>query len=289
MKPRDERRWAGLWDTDYGRMRLMQVGKRVEGAYAGSSHGSLNGTERGETVSFRYKEKRASGEGRFTLSADGREFAGQWRSGAKGEWKPWNGRRAEPTPGITWLVVLEAYWQRSLAEPEYAYGSMLRELFARQPLVRVRQRFFHDTGSLLHWCSEVAYLAEPAIVMIASHGLPDGLSVRGEIVETRRVLESLGDADNLRLLHFSSCLVGADGRDLLRGRPWPVSGYATSVDWGASALLEFTYLDRMLNRGLSPARAAAALKKLVPYSGKRAPRDSPYRAAGFRFFRPRRA
>ncbi len=285
----NERRWAGLWDTDYGRMRLSQVGSRVEGAYAGSTHGTLKATERGDALSFRYKEKHASGEGRFTLSADGREFSGQWRPGAKGEWRPWNGRRADPAPGITWLVVLEAYWQRSLAEPEYAYGNMLRELFARQPSVRVRQRFFHDTGSLLHWCSEVAFLAEPVIVLIASHGLPDGLSVRGEIVDTRRVLDGLGDAANLRLLHFSSCLVGADAHKALRGRPWPVSGYTTSVDWGASALLEFTYLDLMLNRGLTPSKAAAMLPKLVPYSGARTPLGSPYRAAGFRYFRPRRS
>jgi hypothetical protein len=65
-----------------------------------------------------------------------------------------------------------------------------------------------------------------------------------------------------------------------------VSGYTTSVDWGASALLEFTYLDLMLNRGFAPADAAAKLGTLVPYAGDRTPRGSPYRAAGFRFFPP---
>jgi hypothetical protein len=43
----------------------------------------------------------------------------------------------------------------------------------------------------------------------------------------------------------------------------------------------------MLNRGMSPAEAAAALPKLVSYAGAHAPRGSPYRAAGFRYFRPR--
>ncbi len=281
------RGWDGLWDTDFGRMRLAQDGSRVGGSYAGSGHGSISGTVRGDELSFRYKEKRASGEGRFSLCADGTEFAGQWRARAKGRWMPWTGRRTQPIPGITWLLVLEAYWQRSLVDPEYSFGNMLREVFARQPQVRVRQRFFHDSESLLHWCRELHYLPEPAILMIASHGLAEGLSVRGELVDTRRVIESLGDAENLKLLHFSSCLVGADGRKALRGNPWPISGYTTSVDWGASALLEFTYLDLMLNRGLSPAQAAAALPRLVPYAGDRAPRGSPYRAAGFRFFPPR--
>ena len=66
--------------------------------------------------------------------------------------------------------------------------------------------------------------------------------------------------------------------------PFPVSGYATSVDWGASALLEFTYLDLILNRGMAPAEAAAKLPLLIRYAGDSAPRGSPYPAAGFRFF-----
>ena len=85
---------------------------------------------------------------------------------------------------------------------------------------------------------------------------------------------------NLKLLHFSSCLVGL-GRERA---PFPVSGYTTSVDWGASALLEFTYLDLILNRAMEPARAAAVLPELVRFAGDDAPPESPYPAAGFRFF-----
>ena len=118
---------------------------------------------------------------------------------------------------------------------------------------------------------------------IASHGRAEGLSVQGRLIDTAGVLDSLRWAESLEHLHFSSCLVGLDRDKALRGRPFPVSGYTTSVDWGASALLEFTYLDLMLNRGLSPAAAAAKLPALVPYAGKRAPAGSAYRAAGFRF------
>lgn len=281
--PGRARAWEGLWDTDFGRLRLSQRGLRIKGAYAGSTHGVLEGSDRDGRLAFRYEEKRDAGEGWFALAEDG-TFAGQWRSGARGQWRPWGGRRSEIAPGITWLVVLEAYWQRSLADPEYSFGTMLREVFARQPKVRVRHRYFHDSDSLLHWCDEVRYLAEPVILAIASHGHPGGLTVRGEIVDTRRVLRSLRGAPNLQLLHFSSCLVGADGRNALRGLPWPVSGYTTNVDWNASAILEFTYFDLMLNRGLAPAKAAAALPRLVPYSRDLAPRGSAYRAAGFRFF-----
>jgi hypothetical protein len=200
------------------------------------------------------------------------------------EWKPWRGRRVQPERGVTWLLVLEAHWQRSVAENEYAFGHMLREVFARLPQVRVRQRFFHDAESLDHWCRELLYVAEPAILMIASHGVADGLSVHGQVINTTRVLDSVRDAGNLKLLHFSSCLVGLDGQRALAKQPFPVSGYTTSVDWGASALLEFTYLDFMLNRGYEPADAAKALPKLVTYTGDEVAEDSPYRAAGFRFF-----
>ena len=58
--------------------------------------------------------------------------------------------------------MLEAHWQRSFAESEYSFGHMLRELHARLPHVRVRQRFFHDAESLEHWCRELLYLPEPA-------------------------------------------------------------------------------------------------------------------------------
>jgi hypothetical protein len=108
--------------------------------------------------------------------------------------------------------------------------------------------------------------------------------VHGEVINTTRVLDSLRYAESLKLLHFSSCLVGLDGERTLGQQRYPISGYTTSVDWGASALLEFTYLDLMLNRGLEPAEAAAKLPTLISWAGDIVPRDSPYPAAGFRYF-----
>lgn len=283
------RGWDGLWETDFGRMRLIQEDRAVHGFYAGVGDPTIRGEAKEGRLAFRYRERNVSGEGRFTLAEDHERFTGEWRARGNRAWQPWSGQRVRPAPGIKWLVVLEAYWQRSLAEPDYAFGHMLRELFARKSHVRVRQRFFHDEESLRHWCRELPFIAEPVILMIASHGLDDGLSVNGRLIETARVLDSMGGAESMELLHFSSCLVGLDRDKALRGRPFAVSGYTTSVDWGASALLEFTYLDLMLNRGLSPAAAAAQLPTLVPYAGKSAPRGSAYRAAGFRFVRAKQS
>ena len=273
------RGWDGIWETDFGRVRLVANRERVHGFYECGGPSRIEGAVRGDALEFSYREPRVSGTGRFELTEEGAAFTGHWRARAKGKWSSWSGRRIQAAPGLRWLVVFEAHWQRSFAEGEYAFGHMLRELFARSSNVRVRQRFFHDAASLEQWCRELLYLPEPAVLVIASHGVAEGLSVHGKIIETKKIFASLRYAGNLKLLHFSSCLVGL-GRERA---PFPVSGYTTSVDWGASALLEFTYLDLILNRGLEPARAAATLPKLVRFAGDRAPRGSPYPAAGFRF------
>jgi hypothetical protein len=106
-----------------------------------------------------------------------------------------------------------------------------------------------------------SFLPEPAIVVIRQ---PRGRRRPERARKDHRHEESsraFRYAANLKLLHFSSCLVGL-GRERA---PFPVSGYATSVDWGASALLEFTYLDLILNRGMDPAHGrgeAAAARSL---------------------------
>lgn len=279
-----ERGWDGVWQSDFGRVRLIQDGARVHGYYEGAGSATIEGKAAGRQLEFRFREANAEGEGRFSLNDDGHAFDGEWRSPRHPDWSRWNGARIHAERAVTWLIVLEAHWQRSVAENEYAYGHMLREVFARLAHVRVRQRFFHDAESLEHWCRELLYLREPAILMIASHGVEQGLSVHGEIINTSRILDGLRYADDLELLHFSSCLVGCDGENALRKQAYPISGYTTSVDWGASALLEFTYLDLILNRGMTPADAAARLPRLISYSGDQVAADSPYPAAGFRFF-----
>ena len=138
--------------------------------------------------------------------------------------------------------------------------------------------------ALAHWCRELHFLAEPAVLVIASHGTERGLSVHGEIINAARILQTLRDVEVVKLLHFSACLIASDAERALCSPPFPVSGYTTSVDWGASAMLEFTYLDLILNRGMAPAAAAAVLPRLVTYALDSAPEGSPYPAAGFRFF-----
>jgi hypothetical protein len=286
------RDFDGIWDSSFGRLRMIQDVEGAFGFYEGVGPATLQGRMEAGRFVFRYHEPQAEGQGWFELGADGMSFAGQWCADHRDVWQPWTGRRVLPAPGLTWLVVLEAHWQRSLADNEYAFGHMLREFFARLQNVKVRQRFFHDEASLRHWCRELLYLPEPAILMIASHGTPQGLSVHGKTIDTRDVAQSLEHADNLKLLHFSSCLVMQDGDGGTAARPglesvsFPISGYTTSVDWGGSALIEFTYLDMILAKHLTPAQAAAKLPELLAFAGDESPHESPYAAAGFRFFMP---
>jgi len=289
-----QRGFDGVWDSSFGRLRILHEEERVFGFYEGLGPATIDGRMDNGRFVFTYQEPKARGEGWFELADDGVSFTGAWRPQGKESWGNWLGRRVAPSPGLIWLVVLEAHWQRSLADNEYAFGHMLREFFARLEHVKVRQRFFHDEASLQHWCRELLYLPEPAILMIASHGSPEGLTVHGNTINTERVFDSVRHADNLRLLHFSSCLVMHDGADAAALRSFrdkatfPISGYTTSVDWGGSALIEFTYIDLILGKHLTPAQAAELLPRLVNFAGDEAIPESPYAAAGFRFFAPRK-
>jgi hypothetical protein len=279
------REWDGIWDTPFGRVRLVQEPDRILGSYEGAGPARIEGRLQGNRFVFRYFEPKTQGDGWFELANDAASFAGAWRPDGATAWGDWPGRRVLPMPGLTWLVVIEAHWQRSLADGEYSYGEMLSEFFARLQNVAVRHRFFNDEPSLERWCRELTYVPEPAIVLISSHGLSEGVTVNGQTIDTKRVIASLSQGANLKLLHLAACLTlkDSDVAHRLGPVPYPISGYTTSIDWGGSAVLEFSYFDMILSKGLSPEDAAARLPKLVAYSGDHAPAESPYNAAGFRF------
>lgn len=284
--------YDGLWETTFGRMRLVHEENEVRGVYAHQSGSSIRGTAAGKTLKFTFKESQAEGEGSFELAADGRSFQGQWRANGSSNWSPWSGKRVDPVPGRTWLVVVEARWEKSLADKEYAFGDMLRAFFARTDHVQVRHRFFNDEAGLRKWCSEVAYLAEPTVLVLATHGDAMGIAADGQHIGPQVLADSLRHASNLKLLHFSACQImkGRMGADIVAGigkdNRFPISGYTTSVDWAVSAIIEFTYLDLILARRMTPADAASQLGKLLPFSGDRNVPGARFPSAGFRLLLP---
>jgi hypothetical protein len=278
------RGFDGLWDTSIGRLRLIEGDDGVKALheFAGAQ---LTCKRDGANLKIHLASGTVSGSGTIALDPLGARFSGEWQDTGQAP-RPFDGARVMSRPGLNWLVVLEAHWQRALEDAEFAFGRMLTELFARIPRVQVRHRYYHDEGSLLHWCRQLLFVAEPIVLVITGHGEANGLSVNGQIVPLRGLIDSLRSADAVQLLHFSSCLVGQDSEKVFGDIAFPVSGYTTSVDWAESALTEFIYLDMMLEKALRPHEAAAQLIKLVRFAGDEPTPGSPYHPAGFRFFAP---
>jgi hypothetical protein len=281
----------GLWETDFGRMRLVQEGEHVHGFYDIPGGAVIEGRLEGGELHFHYREAQAQGEGRFALAEDGLSFQGEWRQDGKGTWLPWRGLRVLPRD-LTWLVVLEVPWHTINADQDYSFGNMLREFFSRQLGVRVRQRFFTNEAGLRRHCRELTLIAEPVVLVIATHGLPQGIPLDGGTVDVRAIGDCLGYAWDLRLLHFSACLlmqdpaIVASWQELASRLGFAISGYSTSVDWAASAILEFTYLEMILSRGLTPEEAAAQVGRLLPFAGDDAIDGGAFAPAGFRIVVP---
>lgn len=295
-KGADELTFTGLWDTDFGRLRLLRMGDQVVGTYELASGSFLEGMieKPGSRMTFQYREPNASGEGWFELAGDGTRLKGKWRPKGETQWSDWNGQRVEPRRNVRWLVVIESRWEESLIEPEFSFGQMLESFFARTPHVQVRRRIFNDEADLRKWLAAVSLLAEPTVVVVAAHGKAKGVMsdegpLRGEIFG-----ESLRMASNVELLHFSSCRVmrGVFTQrlfDALAGvNAFPVSGYETAVDWSLSAVADFMYLDLVLARDLNPKEAARQLHAVMPIVGAEGVRDVPLRPAGFKIETPKR-
>ncbi|MBX9589456.1 MAG: hypothetical protein K2X43_09125 [Hyphomonadaceae bacterium] len=279
------REFEGYWETTLGRMRLFQEADRVHGFLEFDGAGRLEGRVDRQRLTYTFKGSHVSSNGFLDLDPLCHTLGGEWQEQSHPV-QVWRAQRAPARRGLIWLVVLEAHWQRSLDDTEYAFGSMLREIFGRLPRAQVRHRFFHDEESLVHWCRQIMFLPEPAILVVTGHGETDGLTVNGRIIDMRRMIDSLRLADSLQLLHFSSCLVGQNTGQALTGAPFAISGYTTRVDWAESALTEFIYLDMILEKGLPPARAAEQLVSLVRFAGDETIPGSPYLPAGFRFLGP---
>lgn len=279
------REFEGYWETSFGRLRLFQDADTVRGIIESDPAGRLDGRIDNGRLAYTYKGSHTASAGVLDLDPLCQSFGGEWLEDGHPA-HIWRGQRALARRGLMWLVVLEAHWQRALDDKEYAFGSMLREIFGRVSRAQVRHRFFHDEESLIHWCRQLMFLPEPVVVVVTGHGEANGLTVNGRVVDMRRMIDSLAVADSLQLLHFSSCLVGQNTGDGLSGAPFAVSGYTTRVDWAESALTEFIYLDMILEKGLSPAAAAEQLVTLVRFAGDEPIPGSPYLPAGFRFFQP---
>ncbi len=289
------RGFGGRWKSTYGVLVLTLDGNQARGTYP---LGKLAGTVRDNRLDFTYDEGRVKGTGFFVLSADEQDFEGRWHPDGTEETQSWTATRLSVPDGSTgtWLVILESPWQSALDEAEYSFGGMLRAIFEKNPGQQVRQRFFSDAESFQRYCAEAALLPGKVVLVVAAHGGPEGIHCQAGAVKGPEIAAALASMQNLQTVHFSSCAVMAGDvpaqiASALESSPVfeGVSGYETPVDWMASALTEFTYLELLLARGLAAPVAAEVLTRVLTFAGDAEVKGSPIPAAHFRFRGPARA
>jgi len=281
--------FAGLWRTTFGALALDIDGTRATGTYTYGTGGRLEGQVSGGTLRARYFEPGGvEGLATFVLGDDALSFEGVWQVGATEELalddtslERWSGTRVVPVEGRVWLVVLEAYWQAGLHEPDYSYGEMLGAFFERLPNVAFRQRFFHGPQDFVRLVRECEALAEPVVLYVSAHGSPKGIGSPGGTIDGATIGSALVHVPDVQLVHFGACeaLAGNFASEVRaaagpRAR-FPISGFTTAVDWGGSALVDFTYLTLVLEHGFAPADAVAETRRLVAFAGASAPSGSP--------------
>ncbi len=269
--------FVGLWETTYGRVRLIEDNGQISGIYEISGPAKLQGHVQNKILKFKYEEEGNAGIGEFQISPGGQAFTGKWRHSASDSWSPWNGTRVAPEPGISQLILLEGDWDAE--KSDYSFGAMLKAFFARNKSVKFHHSQITNKPTLLKQIRETAFLAEPFILVLAGHGSKDGILAADESVGASDITGAMNYSTSAKLIHFSAC-------DIMKGTftsAIPVSGYKTSVDWAASAIAEFMYFDLILNRNLKPKSAAALLTKLMPFTAESKIENSPFESLGFKF------
>ncbi len=276
--------FSGTWQTTYGDMVLEQNGNAVSGWYSYGTMSTIEGTVASDgKLNFTYDEGDVTGNGWFLLTGEN-SFAGEWRPDGTTQYSAWDGERTTGEPR-TWVLILEYEWQESLTENEYSFGAMLDAWLGRLPDIQIRHRFVHNLSDVAHYAREASALPGEVYLIIASHGTTEGIQL-DTTVSAKEFAEAISVISNLQLVHFSCCEIMAGRTDeaILSIRSnwnenFAVSGYTTSVDWGGSAIIEFYYLNQILENGLTPLEASRALLRDIEFAGST---STPYMdAAGF--------
>jgi hypothetical protein len=86
--------WSGQWDTDFKRMKLVQMGSGAKGTYE-HQNGKIEGTINGNIFFGVWIQDNAKGRFEFTMSPDGKSFVGKWGYNDDTPASQWNGARVK--------------------------------------------------------------------------------------------------------------------------------------------------------------------------------------------------
>jgi hypothetical protein len=72
--------FGGIWDSNWGQIKLLQQGSHVSGRYKGFRNGSVSGDLDGNVFIFKWTqmESRQWGRGYLKMSPDGERLEGRW-------------------------------------------------------------------------------------------------------------------------------------------------------------------------------------------------------------------
>lgn len=150
------------------------------------------------------------------------------------------------------ILVLESPWDsESVKSP--SVWPMVREFASARGLKAFHQTFF-DTRSFQHWVR--AYNSEPIsgpkLLYVAAHGDNGRLSGLKKDINRSTIISTLEDCNNIKFVHFGSCLFGSEKnlKELLFEAPhisW-AAGYDERVDWIDSTLFDILFWGRIESR-----------------------------------------
>lgn len=280
---------SGLWETTFGRMRLNVEEDEVRGEYlTAAGIGQVTGTRMGNELALSFKQGDKQGDCKLRLSEDKTRLSGTSQLDGDSKRALWSATRVAEKTDEVWLVVLEANWETRLEEPQYAFGEMLEQYFrmALAQHVKFRHRYFHDEEDLARFCREVQFISGQVVLLISTHGNPNGIVVNDDLISADELGLSLVNASNIVLLHLSGCSMMASNfpqsvQKVATGASnMAVSGYKTVVGWDSSAIADFTYLSLVLLRGLAPVEAVAKSVEISAFMGDSLPADSTFKPLG---------
>lgn len=272
--------FSGLWKMKFGHLRLVLDNEQAIGVFQGKhGYAELRGRlSEKNRVEFEFTDGKIDGTGWLKVSPGdelGDGLLGAWKP-TGGGWMVSSGSRVRASRSKAWLVVLEANWETSLAEPQYAFGPMLKQYFTmpNAQYIQFRHRYFHDVADLKRFCRDVCFLADPVVLLLSTHGNPTGIEVFNDVITADEMSDCLVGLSNVHLLHLSGCsmMAGNYPKQLQQtpGTNMAISGYTTLVDWDTSAIADLTYLTMVLLKQLDATEAAEEAIKAAPYLGAEA-------------------